>query len=1103
MRTRPLLLASALLAAAAPAAAQNRTDSSAVARRDATNTLPLVTSRTARFTTDQGTWMSVDVSPDGSTLVFDLLGDIYTVSMAGGKARRIIGGNSVDGQPRFSPDGRSLVFISDRNGADATWLADADGRRVRLLTNGGVYPVWTPDGRQIVTGNRLVDLRGGAGIPLTGVGTGASLTGDGRYIWFQSGTQAARYDRNRGTISSRTNLPGGVLRPLVSKDGKRLVYFTRFEAKSALVVRDLDTGSERWLTMGTQAEAYVPPPPFQGVLPPGATPPPPPPPPGIGPLPTSAWLPDESAIVTSFGGKLWRIEIPSGRKTEIPFTADVEQSLGALVRGAYPIGDSVIAREIREPALSPDGKRVAFTALGRVWLLDLPGGTPRRLTSATNLVETAPAWTPDGQAVTYATWADGTGGDIMQVSASGGTPRNLTRAPALYARLNYTPDGSRLVFARAPRQAFTAIANEALVQPRTAAGAGTELNFELRWMPAAGGTQHPIAMVADVGALPLGGYPHFTSDTTRVFYHDGAALVSVAWDGSDRKVVLARATPQTVLSPDGVHVLSRAGPRRHIYLFERPQVADSVTIDPLAPTPVVPVRRLTRAGGDFLSFSRDGSKVAWSHGTTLFVYDVAQGDQAVADSSSAALSRAAPAPGDSARRAPADSTGRPQADSAGPWTPAYDATHHVIAIAVAADKPAGVMVLRGARIVTMKDREIIVDGDIVITGNRITAVGARGQIDIPRGARTIDVKGKTILPGYVDVHAQMSAPSQVQRTIIPQYLANLAFGVTTTRDPESQAADIFTYADRVALGELIGPRVFATGPTALDSAAILRTNPDARNFLAAYANSYRSGTVRGDLTATRADRQRFLTVSNELGLTAVTNGSPDFRKSLSAILDGYAGHLGSFEIFPLHNDVAKLIAESGIIYSPMLLGRVGARQGMEHVLATEAPHSDPKVLRFMVHRDIDRLSRGRLPWADAVEYPFDLIAQGASRIVANGGKVALGSNGRVQGLAFHWEMWLLAKGGMQNHDILRAATLFGAESIGLGAQLGSIESGKLADLQVLDADPLIDIRNTNTVRYVMTNGRLYDAMTLDQVAPVRKKLDNLWWLADVVAGENR
>lgn len=1096
-----------------------RADSAAP--RDRTNTLPLATTRAARFTTDEGTWMSVDVSPDGRTVAFDLLGDIYTVPITGGKATRIIGGNSVDMHPRFSPDGRTIAFVSDRNGSDATWLADADGQRPRMLTAGGVYPTWTPDGREIVVGNRLVDIRGGSGITLQGVGTGASLTGDGRYIWFQSGTQAARYDRTDGTIAARTGLAGGVLRPMVTRDGKRLAYFTRFEARSALVIRDLQTGAERWVAMGTQPETFVPPPPFQGQFPPGATPPPPPPPPGLGPLPSSAWLPDESGIVTSHGGKLWRIDAASGVATAIPFTADVDIPLGALVRGAHAPGDSVAAREIREPALSPDGRRAAFTALGRVWVMDLPGGTPRRLTSNVTVVEMAPVWAPDGQSVTYATWADGAGGDIMNAAAgaTGTAPRNLTRAPALYTKLAYTPDGSRLVFLRAPRHAWSQVVNETGVQPRSAAGAGTEINAELRWMPANGGAQTSITMVADAGALPQGGAPHFTSDANRVFFHDGTSLVSVAWDGSDRKTVLARATPQTMLSPDGRHVLSRAGPRRHVFLFELPFAADSVVIDPTAATPVVPVRRLTRAGGDFPAFSRDGSKAIWSHGTTLHVYDVATGDKATADSLAAAVGRTTPPPGaatpattgDTARRAPADSTRRPasaggpgatQADSATRWAPAHDAERHEVSIVIPADKPAGVVVLRGARILTMKEREVIEDGDLVVTGNRITAVGARGSVRIPGGARVIDVRGKTILPGYVDVHASLGSPTQAHRTAIPQYLANLAFGVTTARD-ESPATDVLTYADRVASGDLLGPRVIGTGPVALDSAAVMRTNADARTFLAAYAGAWRTGTVRGDLNAGRADRQRFLTVSRELGLTAAAAAAPDFRKSLSAMLDGYSSQSGAYEVFPLHDDVAQLAAASGLAWAPMLLGRIGTTNGWPHVLATEAPHADARVRRFSTHRDLDRLTRGRWTWTVAEEYPFDLVAAGAARIAARGGRVAVGSGGRVQGLAFHWEMWLLARGGMPAHDVLRAATASGAEALGLGAQLGSIEAGKLADLQVLDLNPLTNIRNTSSLRFVMKNGRLYDAATMDQVAPLRKPMDPHWWLAAGPAEEQR
>jgi imidazolonepropionase-like amidohydrolase len=817
-------------------------------------------------------------------------------------------------------------------------------------------------------------------------------------------------------------------------------------------------------------------------------------------LPTSAWLPDGTAIITSAGGKLWRVEVPSGRRTQIPISVDVEQALGPLVKGSVEIGDSVPVREIREPALSADERRVAFTALGKVWVMDLATLVPRRLTTGGTAVESSPAWTPDGQSIVYATWIDGEGGDIHQVSANGGSPRNLTRAPALYARLNFTPDGSRLVFARAPRRARTVMVDDASPQQQS------ELNLELRWMAPSGGTQHPITMVTDVGALPLGGFPHFTADSSRVFFHDDAGLLSVRWDGSDRKVVLAGATPQTLLSPDGVHVLSRVGRRRHIYLFELPLLADSLTIDPSSGTPPVPARRLTRAGGDFPAWSRTGSKAVWSSGTTLFVYDIAQGDKATADSLASAGSRPTPGPTPAAGGGaePGDTTRRTAAaaDSTIRWAPAFDAARYDVKITVPSDKPTGVVALRGARIISMNGREIMENGDIVITGNRITAVGARGTVTIPRGARTVDVSGKTIIPGYVDVHAQIAAPAQIHRTLVSQYLANLAFGVTTTRDPQSQLTDVFTYADRVAMGHLLGPRVFATGPVALDADLTVRTMAEGRTFIAPFATGYRPGTIRGDLSAPRADRQRFLMIGKELGLTAVAMGATDFKKSLSAILDGYADHQGAYEIFPLHDDVAKLIAESGLTYTPMLLGRVGSRSGMEHMLATENPHADARLRRFYYHKDLDRLTRARGPWIVPAEYPFEDIAAGAARIVAAGGRVALGTNGRIQGLGIHWDMWLLSRGGMPSHDVLRAATIVGADAIGVGSQLGSIEVGKLADLQVLDRDPLTDIRNTSSVRYVMKNGRLYDAATLDQIAPTKTKMDSPWWLAlDPGAGD--
>jgi hypothetical protein len=280
----------------------------------------------------------------------------------------------------------------------------------------------------------------------------------------------------------------------------------------------------------------------------------------------------------------------------------------------------------------------------------------------------------------------------------------------------------------------------------------------------------------------------------------------------------------------------------------------------------------------------------------------------------------------------------------------------------------------------------------------------------------------------------------------------------------------------------------------VDSGATMRSMAEARDYLRPYAAMLPGNTVRSDLAASRADRQRFLTVSKELGLTAVAAGVPDFKKSLSVILDGYANHEGTYEVYPLQQDMAKLNAESGITYTPILLGRIGSRTGIEYMLATEGPHADPKLRHFSYHGDLDRLVRARGTWTPVDEYPFQDIVAGATRIVAAGGRVGVGSDGRVHGLGFHWAMWLLSRGGMPNHDVLRAATIFGAETIGGASQLGSIEAGKLADLQVLDRNPLTDIRNTNSIRYIMKNGRLFDASTLDQIAPTAKKMDKLWWL---------
>ena len=142
-------------------------------------------------------------------------------------------------------------------------------------------------------------------------------------------------------------------------------------------------------------------------------------------------------------------------------------------------------------------------------------------------------------------------------------------------------------------------------------------------------------------------------------------------------------------------------------------------------------------------------------------------------------------------------------------------------------------------------------------------------------------------------------------------------------------------------------------------------------------------------------------------------------------------------------------------------------------------------------------------WWSPSAYSFALFAAQAAKIVAAGGRVGMGSHGQFQGLGAHWEIWSIASGGMPRHDVLRVSTIFGADAIGMGKQVGSIEPGKLADLQVLDANPLDDIRNTNTVKFVMKNGRMYDAATMDEVWPRQRPAPALWWWKDTARSTER
>jgi imidazolonepropionase-like amidohydrolase/Tol biopolymer transport system component len=1021
---------------------------------------PLGPARKVSFETTEGTWLNVDVSPDGKRVVFDVLGDLYVMPLEGtgtGLAERLTSGAAFDMQPRFSPNGQWIGFSSDRDGLMNLWVMKPDGSGARQVSKEKQWyvnsPTWAPDS-QFLYGRRhfvkqrsggsgeiwMYHVSGGDGLQVTEKNGWQKDAGepaaspDGKYLYYSKDVtpgQTFEYNKNpydvvyaiirrdltNGKERSAVSEAGGSIAPRVSPDGQWLSFVRRVGGKSVLFVRSLQSGEERQifdrLDRDLQETWAI-----------------------YGVYTQYGWTPDSRHIVIWGEGKIWNVDVTSATGKEIPFCARIDQT--TYERLVYPQEvhpKQFNVRMLRDVNVAPDGSTVAFNALGHVYIRPLPAGEPKRLTSD-RAFEFDPAWSSDGKQIVYTIWTDANAGRVRVAPSSGGPGKDIVSKPGHYIEPSFSPDGKLVVYRAARGDG---------IRGRTF---GEDPGL---YVVPADGSGEPRLVRED------GVEPQFDKTSARMFFREQRGekfvLASVNLTGGEEQVHFqSDNATQIVPSPDGKWVAFAE--RYHAFIAAFPHSGRTVDLGPKVSA--YPSARVSRDAGAYLHWSGDSRAVHWSLGPELFTRDLSRTftflDQKLE------------------KPAPVETKGVP------------------IGFTAASDEPDGVIAFEGARIITMHPGTgrdgVIENGTIVVRGSRIEALGPSGRVRVPAGATRVDARGCTIIPGLIDVHAHVNGENDgILAEESWPLVANLAYGVTTAHDPSNDTETVFGNSELVRAGLKLSPRLFSTGTilygAELPVKAVVENYEDAlahlRRMKAVGAFSVKSyNQQRRDI------RQMILKGARELQMMVVPEGASLLYYDETLIQDGHTGVEHALPVSRLYRDVIQLLAQSGVGYTPTLIVGYGGLFGENYWYQHDEVWKNQRLLTYTPRDVIDSRARRRAMAADD-DFNHVAIARGVKQLFDAGVPVQLGAHGQLQGLGAHWELWMLVQGGLSPLEALRCATINGARYLGLDRDLGSLEVGKLADLVVLDRNPLENIQNSDSVRTVMLNGRLYDAATMNEI----------------------
>ena len=539
-----------------------------------------------------------------------------------------------------------------------------------------------------------------------------------------------------------------------------------------------------------------------------------------------------------------------------------------------------------------------------------------------------------------------------------------------------------------------------------------------------------------------GSFPQFGKTSDRVFFvdqdGDNEVFKSISVDGADPYTHLkATNAAEFALSPDEQFI----GWTERYQAYVMPFARTGRSIDIAADAKALPQSRISTDAGDYLHWSGDSSTLYWTQGADLF-----------------------------ARRLNA-------AAFDGAKTGAVPPVAHLGFVA-AAPHASGTIALTGARIITMNGDQVIENGTVLINGNRIAAVGPAGSVAVPAGARTIDMSGKTIMPGFFDAH--WHGPHASDQVVPDQdwvYHNALAYGVTTIHDPSADTHEVFASSELQKAGKILGPRVFSTGTILYGAETPFMVEIGSMDDALANLRRLRDSgawSVKSYNQPRREQRQMVIEAARQLGMEVVPEGGSLFMMNMSMLVDGHTTIEHSLPVQHIYDDVVQLWRGSKTAWTPTLVVAYGGPFGEYHWYQHTQAWAEPIEQKWAPHGLLDARARRPTMIPDD-EDNLPNIARQAKQINDLGIPVSIGAHGQRESLGAHWEIWGFALGGMSNLAALRTATINPARAHGLDHDLGSIEPGKLADLVVMDKNPLDDIHNTTSISYTMINGQLLDS----------------------------